>query len=83
MGFDFACSGSMDLSIRMKAEIQIIERDGKPEWAVLPYGEYLPLGVGLTSISNCLAIRGKSCDEHAVLAPVSRSTLPRGDPAEK
>ena len=27
----------------MKEEIQIIERDGKPEWAVLPYGKYLQL----------------------------------------
>ena len=27
----------------MKQEIQIIERDGKPEWAVLPYEEYLKL----------------------------------------
>jgi len=27
----------------MKEEIQIIERDGKPEWAVLPYEEYLEL----------------------------------------
>ena len=27
----------------MKEEIQIIERDGKPEWAVLPYDEYLEL----------------------------------------
>jgi DNA-binding XRE family transcriptional regulator len=27
----------------MKEEIQLIERDGKPEWAVLPYEEYLKL----------------------------------------
>ena len=27
----------------MKEEIQIIERDGKPEWAVLPYEKYLKL----------------------------------------
>ena len=27
----------------MKEETQIIERDGKPEWAVLPYEEYLEL----------------------------------------
>jgi len=27
----------------MKEEIQIIERDGKPEWAVLPYEKYLQL----------------------------------------
>ena len=27
----------------MKEEIQIIERNGKPEWAVLPYEEYLHL----------------------------------------
>jgi len=27
----------------MKEQIQIIERDGKPEWAVLPYEEYLKL----------------------------------------
>lgn len=27
----------------MKEEIQIIERDGKPEWAVLPYEDYLHL----------------------------------------
>jgi DNA-binding XRE family transcriptional regulator len=27
----------------MKEEIQIIERDGKPEWVVLPYEEYLQL----------------------------------------
>lgn len=27
----------------MKDEIQIIERDGKPEWAVLPYEDYLQL----------------------------------------
>jgi len=27
----------------MKEEIQIIERDGKPEWAVLPYEQYLQL----------------------------------------
>ena len=27
----------------MKEEIQIIERDGKPEWAILPYEEYLQL----------------------------------------
>ena len=27
----------------MKEEIQIIERDGKPEWAILPYEEYLKL----------------------------------------
>jgi DNA-binding XRE family transcriptional regulator len=27
----------------MKEEIQIIERNGKPEWAVLPYEEYLRL----------------------------------------
>jgi DNA-binding XRE family transcriptional regulator len=27
----------------MKEDIQIIERDGKPEWAVLPYEEYLQL----------------------------------------
>ena len=27
----------------MKENIQLIERDGKPEWAVLPYEEYLVL----------------------------------------
>src|SRR5215207_568326 len=27
----------------MKDEIQIIERNGKPEWAILPYEEYLKL----------------------------------------
>jgi DNA-binding XRE family transcriptional regulator len=27
----------------MKEEIQIIERDGKPEWAILPYEDYLQL----------------------------------------
>lgn len=27
----------------MKDNIQLIERDGKPEWAVLPYDEYLQL----------------------------------------
>ena len=27
----------------MKEEIQIIERDGKPEWAILPYEHYLQL----------------------------------------
>ena len=27
----------------MKEEIQIIERNGKPEWAILPYEEYLKL----------------------------------------
>lgn len=27
----------------MKDNIQLIERDGKPEWAVLPYAEYLQL----------------------------------------
>lgn len=27
----------------MKENIQLIERDGKPEWAVLPYEEYLHL----------------------------------------
>ena len=27
----------------MKEDIQIIERNGKPEWAVLPYEEYLKL----------------------------------------
>jgi len=27
----------------MKEAIQIIERDGKPEWAILPYDEYLQL----------------------------------------
>jgi DNA-binding XRE family transcriptional regulator len=27
----------------MKDNIQLIERDGKPEWAVLPYEEYLAL----------------------------------------
>lgn len=27
----------------MKEELQIIERDGKPEWAILPYEEYLEL----------------------------------------
>ena len=27
----------------MREGIQIIERDGKPEWAVLPYEEYLQL----------------------------------------
>ncbi len=27
----------------MKEEIQIIERDGKPEWAVIPYAEYIEL----------------------------------------
>jgi len=27
----------------MKDAIQIIERDGKPEWAILPYDEYLQL----------------------------------------
>ena len=27
----------------MKDNIQLIERDGKPEWAVLPYDEYLKL----------------------------------------
>lgn len=27
----------------MKENVQIIERDGKPEWAVLPYNEYLVL----------------------------------------
>jgi DNA-binding XRE family transcriptional regulator len=27
----------------MKEKIQIIERNGKPEWAVLPYEEYLQL----------------------------------------
>jgi hypothetical protein len=29
--------------LQMKEEIQIIERNGKPEWAVLPYEEYLKL----------------------------------------
>ena len=27
----------------MNKNIQLIERDGKPEWAVLPYEEYLAL----------------------------------------
>lgn len=27
----------------MKENIQLIERDGKPEWAVLPYEDYLQL----------------------------------------
>jgi DNA-binding XRE family transcriptional regulator len=27
----------------MKDNIQLIERDGKPEWAILPYEEYLKL----------------------------------------
>jgi DNA-binding XRE family transcriptional regulator len=27
----------------MKENLQLIERDGKPEWAVLPYEEYLKL----------------------------------------
>jgi DNA-binding XRE family transcriptional regulator len=27
----------------MKEQIQIIERDGKPEWAILPYEDYLRL----------------------------------------
>jgi DNA-binding XRE family transcriptional regulator len=27
----------------MKEEIQIIERDGKPEWAIVPYEQYLYL----------------------------------------
>lgn len=27
----------------MSENIQVIERDGKPEWAVLPYGEYLKM----------------------------------------
>ena len=27
----------------MKENIQLIERDGKPEWAILPYEEYLAL----------------------------------------
>jgi DNA-binding XRE family transcriptional regulator len=27
----------------MKKNFQLIERDGKPEWAVLPYDEYLKL----------------------------------------
>lgn len=27
----------------MNATVQIIERDGKPEWAVLPYDEYVQL----------------------------------------
>lgn len=27
----------------MKENIQLIERDGKPEWAILPYEEYLRL----------------------------------------
>lgn len=27
----------------MKENIQLIERDGKPEWAVLPYEQYLQL----------------------------------------
>ena len=27
----------------MKEEVQIIERDGKPEWAILPYEDYLNL----------------------------------------
>lgn len=27
----------------MKENIQLIQRDGKPEWAVLPYEEYLAL----------------------------------------
>jgi DNA-binding XRE family transcriptional regulator len=27
----------------MKDQIQIIERDGKPEWAILPYEDYLQL----------------------------------------
>lgn len=27
----------------MKEEVQIIERDGKPEWAILPYEDYLHL----------------------------------------
>lgn len=27
----------------MREEIQIIERDGKPEWAILPYEDYLHL----------------------------------------
>jgi len=27
----------------MKEEIQIIERNGKPEWAILPYEDYLHL----------------------------------------
>ena len=27
----------------MREQIQIIERDGKPEWAILPYEDYLQL----------------------------------------
>ncbi len=27
----------------MKDNIQLIEKDGKPEWAILPYEEYLAL----------------------------------------
>jgi hypothetical protein len=27
----------------MKETIQIIQRDGKPEWAVIPYKKYLEL----------------------------------------
>ena len=27
----------------MSEQIQIIERDGKPEWAILPYNDYLQL----------------------------------------
>jgi DNA-binding XRE family transcriptional regulator len=27
----------------MREQIQIIERDGKPEWAILPYDDYLQL----------------------------------------
>ena len=27
----------------MNATVQVIERDGKPEWAVLPYDEYIHL----------------------------------------
>lgn len=27
----------------MKKDVQIIERDGKPEWAILPYEDYLHL----------------------------------------
>jgi DNA-binding XRE family transcriptional regulator len=27
----------------MKENVQIIERDGKPEWAILPYEDYLKL----------------------------------------
>ncbi len=69
----------------MKEEIQIIERDGKPEWAVLPYEAYLQLleeSEALEDIRDFDVINGaiERGDEELIPAEVVYAILDGGNP---